>query len=426
MPFPARQLTVNGETLPLNAWAARYSLDPETIRVRLDRLGWTAERAVTTPADKRFKRGGRPRADTPRPVPKARHHAPSGQARVRWVAFGREHTRYLGAWGSAAAKEEYRRFVAEWSAGTHDVPAPAAGAALTVAGLILRRMAFAGREYRKDGKRTSEYHCQRSALAPLNDLYGTSAAAEFDGPKLKAVRAEMVGKGWARGSINLHVSRVVSMFGWASGEGWLPAAVPDALREVPGLKAGKTEAPDRPPPKPVADADLAAVLPHLSPVPERRERVAAMIRLQRLTGMRPGEVCALRPCDLDMTGDVWLYTVDRANKNLHRGKSQRYWIGPRGQAEIRPYLDGPADRPIYRTSRGWYSVTVAQACERAGVKPWTPHKLRHALATQVAKEIGTLKAGADAIGDTEETAARHYVHVDPAERAKIEWARDRG
>ncbi len=42
------------------------------------------------------------------------------------------------------------------------------------------------------------------------------------------------------------------------------------------------------------------------------------------------------------------------------------------------------------------------------------------------RQFGTIKAAADAIGDTPETAARHYVHVDPAERQKIEWARDHG
>jgi hypothetical protein len=44
----------------------------------------------------------------------------------------------------------------------------------------------------------------------------------------------------------------------------------------------------------------------------------------------------------------------------------------------------------------------------------------------VARELGSLKAAAKAIGDTPAVAARYYVGVDPDERAKIEWARDRG
>jgi hypothetical protein len=48
------------------------------------------------------------------------------------------------------------------------------------------------------------------------------------------------------------------------------------------------------------------------------------------------------------------------------------------------------------------------------------------LATEVAREAGSLDAAAAAIGDTPETAARHYVHVDPKELAKIRWAKERG
>ena len=33
-----------------------------------------------------------------------------------------------------------------------------------------------------------------------------------------------------------------------------------------------------------------------------------MIELQRLTGMRPGEVVIMRTCDLERSGDVWAYS----------------------------------------------------------------------------------------------------------------------
>ncbi len=39
-----------------------------------------------------------------------------------------------------------------------------------------------------------------------------------------------------------------------------------------------------------------------------------MVRLQRLTGMRPAEVCILRKCDIDTTGDVWLYRPVEQNR----------------------------------------------------------------------------------------------------------------
>jgi hypothetical protein len=42
-------LTYKGETLHLAEWSRRLGLDPETIAMRLSR-GWSAERALTTPA----------------------------------------------------------------------------------------------------------------------------------------------------------------------------------------------------------------------------------------------------------------------------------------------------------------------------------------------------------------------------------------
>ncbi len=44
---------------------------------------------------------------------------------------------------------------------------------------------------------------------------------------------------------------------------------------------------------PVDDSIIEATLPHLQPV------VADMVRLQRLTGARPGEICSIRPADVN-------------------------------------------------------------------------------------------------------------------------------
>ena len=38
------------------------------------------------------------------------------------------------------------------------------------------------------------------------------------------------------------------------------------------------------------------------------EPFRSMVQIQRLTGCRPCEVCLLRPCDVDRSGDVWRFT----------------------------------------------------------------------------------------------------------------------
>ena len=53
-----------------------------------------------------------------------------------------------------------------------------------------------------------------------------------------------------------------------------------------------------------------------------------MVRFQRLVGCRPGEVCMLRPCDLDRSDDVWRY-VPESHKTEHYGKQRIILIGPR-------------------------------------------------------------------------------------------------
>ena len=57
-------------------------------------------------------------------------------------------------------------------------------------------------------------------------------------------------------------------------------------------------------------------------------QVWAMIELQGLTGMRPGEVVLMRTSDLEMTGDVWTYTPHR-HKTEHHGKKREVLLGPR-------------------------------------------------------------------------------------------------
>ena len=86
------------------------------------------------------------------------------------------------------------------------------------------------------------------------------------------------------------------MFGWAVENELLPVHVHQALQRVKGLRKGRSEARETAPVEPVSEAAVEAILPHLSP------QVAAMVQLQLLSGCRPQEVIAIRPCDVE-TGD---------------------------------------------------------------------------------------------------------------------------
>jgi integrase len=62
-----------------------------------------------------------------------------------------------------------------------------------------------------------------------------------------------------------------------------------------------------------------------------------MIQLQLVTGMRPGEVTAMRGCDLTMCGPLWEYSPE-SHKTQHHGRKRIIVLGPQAQAIIRQFL----------------------------------------------------------------------------------------
>lgn len=162
-----------------------------------------------------------------------------------------------------------------------------------------------------------------------------------------------------------------------------------------------------------------------------------MIRLQLLSGVRPGELCALTPEAVERAGPLCRYEVREANKNLHRDKPRVVWFGPRAQALLAPFL-GRAEpgRPMFsfpprRPGGRWvpigrlrYNRLVVAACKRAGVPPWTPHQLRHTYATAVFERYESDAAVGIAIGDSPEVARE--VCVDPDDSVRRRIARELG
>jgi integrase len=430
MPRPPKLLTHLGLTLSLEEWSKRTGVSAETIRCRINHLGWDVATALTTPADRRFRGGGARPKTAPRPCPRLLHHRASDQAYVAWRAAGKQHTRYFGPYGSAAAAEGYARFCLEWAAGAAR-PKPTAGVPVLIAELTHAYLTErVDRYYIKNGRWTSERGRQYAACKILNQLYGTTRANDFDPAKLRAVIEYMVRLGWTRSTINANHWRFLQCWEWGVGQSMVEPDVHQRLKAVETLRAGRSAAPDRPKKKPVPTADLNASLAVIHPDPARAKVLRDMIAVHLLTGMRPGELCAMRPADLEDMGGVLLYRVrPEVNKNTHLDKPLQYWIGPRAMGILAPYL-AVADRsePIWRfppRGRGTvrtpiqrlaYGEFVRMACDRAGVTRWHPHQLRHNRATAVQREFEDNRMAAAAIGDTPEVAAA--VYVDPLDAAR--------
>lgn len=285
-------------------------------------------------------------------VPKYQRHRASGQAVV--TLSGRDF--YLGPHGTKASKIEYDRIVAEWLQNGRQLPTAADGA-ITIVELIAAYLRFAKKYYRKGNEQTSEYAGIIAAVRPLKRLYATTSVDEFGPLRLQTVRQQLVDDGYSRGSVNQMVGRIRRMFKWAAGEELIPAGIPQALTMVSGLRRGRTEARETAPVLPIGDVVVDATLPYLPDV------VADMVRLQRLTGMRPAEVCRVRPCDIDRNDEVWTFTP-ATHKTEHHERQRLVFLGPKAQEVLLRYLARGADDYCFRPSDSEQKRRAAQHAAR--------------------------------------------------------------
>jgi integrase len=394
-------------------------------------------------------------------VPTYRLHKQSGQAVVTLpVGQGGRRDVLLGPHGTPESQQEYARVIAEWSAnGRHLPPPPGSPTGLSVNELILAYWPFVETYYRHaDGTPTNEVGNIRLALRRLKTLYGCTPAADFDSLSLEALRAEMIREGLCRNRINKDVARVKRLFKWAGARRLVPCAVHQGLQTVEGLRAGRSEARETEPVRPVPEEWMNAALPFLRPP------VAAMVLLQWHTGMRPGEVTVMRSMDLDTSGGVWFYRPgsDRgpagAHKTAHRGQQRVIPLGPRAQEVLRPWLrlnlteylfqpcesraqfdaerrtnrrskvtpSQAARRPKAKPKRApgdhytvaSYDRAVRAACIRAGCQRWHPHMLRHAKATEIRREAG-LDAARAVLGHRSPVVTEIYAELDTTRAAEV-------
>ena len=104
------------------------------------------------------------------------------------------------------------------------------------------------------------------------------------------------------------------------------------------LKRGRCNVREAAPVTAVPEELIEPALEHVVP------QVKAMIQLQMLTGMRPGEVVIMRSCDIDRSGKVWEYRPE-SHKTEHHGRPRVVYFGPRAQKVLKPWLK--ADERAY-------------------------------------------------------------------------------
>lgn len=379
-------------------------------------------------------------------MPKVSVHSASQNARVR--IGGKTH--WLGKCPAGrVTKEQLAKAARLWQEhlagelGHVPAPAPAMTAppaappvlemaepeGITLASLGVRYLDFAQGYYRTtNGGTTSSVDGIRMALKALFPFSDQPAAA-FGPKSLKRVQELLVREGRPRVTVNRTVKTLRRLFKWAAAEELVPVDVWRSLEAVPPLQKGRTDAPEVPKVVEVPDAIVEATLPHLGRI------LATMVQVQRLTGARPGEVCLMRPADIDRRGDIWIFAPEHHKLDWRDDdEPRRLAIGPECQKLLMPFLlrhpkaycFSPAEAlkeynasrrearkiPLYpshakRKLKGSggrpageqydtaaYRRAIHRACERAGIEKWSPNQLRHLRAGEIKERLGIEVAGA--------------------------------
>lgn len=314
--------------------------------------------------------------------------------------------------------------------------------------------------YVKNGQPSAEHREMKRSLQSLVDLYGTECGADAGPRWIMALQNHFVAKKHCRNYVNKQVNRIRRFFRWCCSRELLPAELYHKLVCVESLKIGRTAARETAEIQPVARKHIETVLPFLPPT------IRAMVQLQYLCGMRPQDVCHLRPCDIDRTSDVWLFSpID--HKNAHRGQSLVKAIPLVAQAILSPYLSRddaafcfdpreseanrlaelrkqrkspvqPSQQHRNRDRRSkmlrerYDSVTYRRAvvrgienANRAAIQrgekpmpPWSVNHLRHAIATDVAAIAGQ-HAAQLWLGHSDQAATRIYTAREVIELAAV-------
>lgn len=364
---------------------------------------------------------------------------------------------YLGGAGSEASEQRYRTLCAVRRLGGDVAVLRWSVADLhTLCDWYIRH---AESYYRKRNRPTKTVAAARRAFELMRECGPTDVHPERYGPAdLKNLQRHMCRLGLAAKTINEYAGAVVRMFEWAAGEELVGGQLWQALRAVKRVQPGRSPDPSCPPPpgprkrRPVPDEDFAAVLAHCSPT------IADMARLERLTAMRPEEVCYCRWCDIKpVEPGLWIYTPSpEANKLDHKRIERTVYMGPEAIAILERHRDGPlssesyvfsprraeeqrnaarrASRatPLYpahvrsqrkrRRSRGEsrvrehydtnsYARAIARAVAASGLpesQAWTPGRLRHTGASFIANSTD-LETARELLGHADVRTTMGYV-----------------
>ena len=313
------------------------------------------------------------------------------------------------------------------------------------------------------------YSTIKTAVEILLQHFAGQAVDILDTRHFLHLQKMFVEHGVSRKYCNALMGFIRAMLKWGTIRKLVPYQVYGEAKLISALKKGKTRAYEKPEREAVPDEIIRRTLPFMSPT------VRTMVQIQRLTGMRPSEVCKMRVGDIDRTrgNGLWYYIPGSHKTERHTGK-KAIPLGKPEQALLAPYLkdkrsaaavfspktamaEWHAERRANRKTKispsqlererkrakkpakrqpgefygqNSYRIAIANAIKKGNrvlpedqqIPHWFPYQLRHANATEIELEHGLDEAQAQ-LGHTTANMTKRYSKAQLRQREKLAWNR---
>ena len=119
---------------------------------------------------------------------------------------------FLGKWGSVEADTEYRRILAEWVSNPVFPGTKSNGLAK------IDELALAFLKWAKEYHEYRTYHCFKTAIETMLELYGGISIRDFGCRKLTTLQSLFISKGYVRTQVNRFVCCIKRVFSWGVKE----------------------------------------------------------------------------------------------------------------------------------------------------------------------------------------------------------------
>lgn len=168
-------------------------------------------------------------------------------------------------------------------------------------------------------------------------------------------------------------------------------------------------------PKVLTEAEQNALLDELNPRYQSPHRNLTMLRLMLATGLRAGEVVALRPEHVD------LETCRLIVREGKGAKDRTLWFSDEIAETLREWMDRrPESRWLFPTRHGDQLSTrylramvsrITVEAEIAEADRVSPHTLRHTFATELYRKTKNLRLVQKALGHASIQTTQIYTHI---------------